>query len=82
MHDTILTFVKDRFRPSGGNIDSNTPLFSGGIIDSFGLLELIVFLENTFAVTIDPGAHEMEEFDTVDKIVTLISRLQGCGAVS
>ena len=61
----------------GRHVTADTPLFSTGIIDSFGVLELIAFLEETFGVDIDPGRHELTEFDTIDKIVALVRALPG-----
>jgi acyl carrier protein len=49
-------------------------LFSSGAVDSFGVLELIVFLEDTFGLTIDPSQHDLLEFDSVRQIVALVER--------
>ena len=74
MHDVVAGFIRSHFRASlrGGELRHDAPLFSSGIIDSFGVLELIAFLEDTFAITIDTARHDLSEFDSVDKIVDLI----------
>jgi acyl carrier protein len=76
--ETIRAFLRDRFRASIGSrpLDPDTPLFSSGIVDSFGVLELIAFLDDTFGVNIDPARHELAEFDTISKIAALVTRLQ------
>jgi len=78
MHGQILTFLESRFRASlaGQRVDADTPLFSTGIVDSFGVLELIAFLEETFGVDIDPGRHDLADFDTVAKVATLVATLR------
>ena len=78
MHETILTFLEDRSRAAlaGRRVALDTPLFSTGIVDSFGVLELIAFLEETFGVEIDPGRHYLADFDTVAKIAALVAMLQ------
>ena len=55
MHDTVADFIRSRFRSSlqGGTLKHDDRLFSTGVIDSFGVLELIAFLEDTFGITID-----------------------------
>jgi acyl carrier protein len=75
MEDAILRFVRDHFKASIGvrTIGPATPLFTTGIIDSFGVLELIAFLEDTFGVEIDPARHELVEFDTAEKIAALVA---------
>ena len=77
MEDEILRFVRDQFKASVGTrtLGLTTPLFSTGIIDSFGVLELIAFLEDQFDVTIDPVQHELLEFDTAEKIAALVASL-------
>ena len=78
MSNRITAFIEARFRRSirTAGIDETTPLFSTGVIDSFGVLELIAFLEETFDVSIDPGQHELDEFDTVRKISALVATLR------
>jgi acyl carrier protein len=74
--EKITSFVLGRFRAAiaRNELRPDEPLISTGIIDSFGLLELIAWLEDTFAVTIDPGQHEMTEFETVNQIAELVDR--------
>ena len=60
---------------SGAGIGSDTPLFSTNLIDSFGVLELIAFIEQTFHVEIELSAHDLEDFDTARKIVALVRTL-------
>lgn len=74
MHEVIAGFIRSRFRASlrGGALRPDDALFSTGVIDSFGVLELIAFLEDTFAITIDTARHELSEFDSVNKIADLV----------
>ena len=74
--ETVTTFLKARFHASlrGGQLGADEPLFSSGIVDSFGVLELIAFLEDTFHISIDTAQHELIEFDSVNQIVALVER--------
>jgi acyl carrier protein len=76
--ETVTAFLKTRFHASlpGGRLDADDPLFSSGIVDSFGVLELIAFLEDTFHISIDTAQHELLEFDSVNKIAALVGREQ------
>ena len=73
----IASFIVRRFRAAirRGEIGFDEPLISSGIIDSFGVLEVIAFLEDTFAVDIDPTRHELTEFESVNGIAALVERL-------
>jgi acyl carrier protein len=77
VEEIILRFVRDQFKATLGTtaLDRDTPLFSSGIVDSFGVLELIAFLEDTFHVEIDPARHELEEFDSASKVAALVRQL-------
>lgn len=73
--ELIREFLRRRFpSPVVTTLDRHTPLFSSGVIDSFGVLELIAFLEDTFHITIDTTQHDLLEFDTLEKIEQLVSR--------
>ena len=81
MSDTearIRAFIETKFRPQASvpAFDRDTPLFSSGIVDSFGVLELISFLEDAFKIDLDPSQHDIEEFDTVAKTLALVTALQ------
>jgi acyl carrier protein len=73
--ETIVAFLVARFRASirRGNLAFDEPLISSGFVDSFGILELIAFLEDTFGVTIDPSQHDLTEFETVNSIAALVA---------
>lgn len=52
------------------------PLLSSGLVDSFNLVELSLFVEKTFNVLIDDTELNRETFDTLTQLVALIeSRL-------
>lgn len=76
--DTVMTFLKTRFHASlpGGELGPDDSLFSSGIVDSFGVLELIAFLEDTFHIRIDTALHELMEFDSVTRIAALVERVR------
>ena len=78
MHEIVASFIRSRFRSSlrGGALTNDQALFSTGVVDSFGVLELIAFLEDTFRITIDTSRHELGEFDSVNKIVDLVRGAQ------
>ena len=80
--ETIAAFLAGRFRTAirRGELGFDDPLISSGIVDSFGVLELIAFLDDAFGFDIDPARHELDEFDTIGKIVALVARLRQKGA--
>jgi acyl carrier protein len=77
MEAAICDFVQERFRIAVGSqwLNAESPLFSSGVIDSFGLLELIAFLEDAYGVTIDPVRHDLRALDTPRRIAAFVQGL-------
>ncbi len=50
--------------------DDSASLFSGGVIDSFGLVDLMSSLEETLGVKVPDSDLMPSRFETVDKIVS------------
>jgi acyl carrier protein len=53
-------------------IQSDEPLLSNGLVDSFNLVDLSLFIEQTFNVLIDDTELNRETFDTLAQLTTLI----------
>jgi acyl carrier protein len=51
-------------------------LISSGLIDSFSLVDLSIFVENTFGVHIDDTELTAETFDTLEQLAGLIEQRQ------
>jgi D-alanine--poly(phosphoribitol) ligase subunit 2 len=57
-------------------VDSaDVDLLETGLIDSIGLVELILQLEDRFGVSLPMDALEIDDFRTINKIADLITRL-------
>ena len=50
----------------------NEPLLSNGLVDSFSLVDLSLYIEKTFNVYIDNTELNRETFDTLDQLTNLI----------
>lgn len=76
---TVKQFILERFLAGEdpSRLTSSTPLVTGGILDSLGLLDLVAFLEQSFGIEFD--AHEVDPsaFDTLAGIETLVQRKLG-----
>lgn len=53
-------------------IDPSEKLISSGLIDSFNLMDLALFVEDTFGVRIDDTELNAETFDDLDQLTALI----------
>jgi acyl carrier protein len=58
-------------------LDKDTRLISSGLIDSFHLVDLAVFVEEKFGVRIDDSELNAATFDTLPQLSALIRQRQG-----
>jgi acyl carrier protein len=72
--EAIRQYILDEFLPgeSPELLTDNTPLVTGGILDSIATMKLVLFLEEQFGITLH--AHEMtvEHINTVTDLVNLV----------
>lgn len=57
-------------------IEANEPLISSGLIDSFSLVDVALFVEDNFGVQIDDTELNADTFDTLDALADLIIERQ------
>jgi acyl carrier protein len=62
------------FTADQAQLTNDASLLEKGIIDSTGILEVIMFLESQFAVTVKDSEMLPENFDSVNNIVRFIQR--------
>ena len=55
-------------------LDDTTPLITGGLIDSIGMISLVRFLETHFRVTFAPREVDANSLDTLERIEALVSK--------
>ena len=69
----VTSYVRDelaRSEPAGlGPTDS---LISSGVLDSIGLLRLVLFLEERFQVKVGDGDLVPDNFETIERIVSFV----------
>ncbi len=58
-------------------ITPDQKLISSGLIDSFSLVDLALFVEDNFNVHLDDSELNKETFDTLDQLATLIETRAG-----
>ena len=72
MKEVILEYVIEEYADEDDDVQFDTPLISGGLVDSFSMVSLKRFLELTYQISIPDEKATPEAFDDVNKIVTLV----------
>ncbi|MBN1295691.1 acyl carrier protein [bacterium] len=77
LKDIVLKYVINEYvedEEEAEEMDFDTPLISGGLVDSFSMVSLKRFLENKYSISIPDDEATPEAFDSVNKIVVLIKK--------
>ena len=79
MHKVVLDYVSNEYLDEDDDeeIDVDSPLISSGIVDSFSMVSLKVFLEKKYAIQIPDAKATPEAFDSVRKICDLVREIRG-----
>ena len=72
--DALLTFINGAYSPNG-HLSKETDLIRDEVIDSYGIIELIEFLEETYSVQIPDERMEPDSFRNVCTICALVRSL-------
>lgn len=70
---TVHDYILNEFLPgeSPEELTGETPLITGGVLDSISTLKLVAFLEDHFGIVVEAHEAGVENLDSVE----LISRL-------
>lgn len=74
--DRVERYLRTQFRvaSSDARFSRSLPLFEAGYVDSVGVVELLAFLAEEFAVHLPDEALMSDEFSTIDGIAVLVCR--------
>ncbi|MBY8885302.1 acyl carrier protein [Streptomyces sp. PTM05] len=76
----ILSFIEARFPQA--RIDRTQDIFSLGFINSLFAMELVMFIEKTFGLTVPNDELNINNFRTVDAMTALVDRQRGTVGVA
>ena len=75
--EKLSTYIATEIlKQSGREIDPTESLISGGLIDSFSLVDLALFVEENFGVRIEDTELNADTFDSLEELSSLISSRQ------
>lgn len=75
MENNLIEHLKNNLS-SDIEITVDTPLLEENILDSFGIIDLIYYMENSFSITIPDDEFDIDNFKDVNSILKLIQKLQ------
>jgi acyl carrier protein len=72
-----IYITKEILRKPGRSIRPDEAILSSGLIDSFHLVDLGMYVEDTFGVRIEDFELNSNTFDTLDQLADLIRSRRG-----
>ena len=77
LEQQIRDFVTSNFYVADPkSLENSTSLLEAGVIDSTGVLEVIMFIETTFGVTVEDSEMLPENLDSIERIAAFVARKQ------
>ncbi len=71
--DALEQYIASKIlKQPGRRIEPDAPLLSSGVIDSFSLVDLALFVEDTFGVRIEDTELNAQTFDNLNQLAALI----------
>lgn len=78
VRDQIRTFILSNYYVADGtSLSDSASLLEQGIIDSTGVLEVIFFIEETFAIKVEDKEMLPENLDSIEKIANFVIKKVG-----
>ncbi len=76
--EKIRTYVLDNFvKDSGLVLKDDTSFLEEGIIDSTGVMELVVFIESTFGVRVEDEEIIPDNFESINLLTKYVQSKSG-----
>jgi len=70
---TIEAFLIDNFLLDDQDLDRDASLIESGIVDSTGAMEIVAFLEDTFAIAVDDEELVAENLDSIARLARFVA---------
>ena len=73
---TITEYLETSFGVDSGMIEKDTLLFSTSILDSFSMVDLIMFIEKSAGIKFRPSDVNLNNLDSIERILSYLEKRQ------
>ncbi len=70
--ESLLDYFQSRLGVDTAGVDEATPLFSSNLLDSFSMVDLIMFIEKEGAIKMDAWDVTLDNLDSIGRILQLV----------
>ena len=68
--ESLLQYMRDRLGVETAGVEAATPLFSSSLLDSFSIVELMMFIETEGGFRMDAWDVTLDNLDSIERILT------------
>lgn len=72
--DALIQYLEEKARVDLSSVEDETELFSSGLVDSFAMVDLLVFLEKHTGTKMGPEDITLDNLDSVKRILSFASQ--------
>jgi len=77
--DKLIQYLQDEQGIDPADLADNVLLFSGGLLDSFSMLDLIVFIETEAGIRLAATEVNLDNLDSVERILRFVGERVASG---
>lgn len=70
----LMSWLMEQFDLDAAELGDGSRLLSGGLLNSFSMIELVTRIERTTGVKFRPTDFTLENLDSVDRILSFVER--------
>jgi acyl carrier protein len=70
--ELLLDYFEEQMGLDTSDIEDDTLLFSSSILDSFSLVDLMMFIEQETGIKIEPAEVTLDNLDSVERILRFV----------
>ena len=70
--DSLMTYLGERMGLDTSSLTADTPLFSSNLLDSFSMVDLIMFIEKESGLKLHPSDVSLDNLDSIDRILRFV----------
>ncbi len=70
----LIGFLENHAREDLSEVRDDTELFSTGLVDSFAMIELLMFLEKYTGTRLGPEDIDLDNLDSIGRIIKYVDK--------
>jgi acyl carrier protein len=74
---SLVVFLEDEMSIDLAGLSDDEALFSSGLLDSFGMVELMSYIEVNAGIRFDPDDVSFQNLDSINRILAFVERATG-----